>query len=106
MSDRRLNDLQAFFNAMRPVRVQHQGPYTPDDRFRDFQQVFFGSEQGRRVLAQIIDECEGLPPTMSEVSDHAFLAFKAGKREVGMRIVQWMQGVAPEVEIEEASEDE
>lgn len=100
-----MNDLQAFFDAMRPVRVSQQGPYTPEDRFRDFHNVFFGSEAGRRVLAQIIAECEGLPPNMNQVSDHAFLAFKAGKREVGHRIVQWMGGVPPEVAVEQ-QEDE
>lgn len=98
---KRLSDLQAFFDSMRPVRPSSDGDYTFEDRFRDFREVFFGSEAGRRVLAQIIAECEGLPPNMSQVSDHAFLAFKAGKREVGMRIVQWMQGVPADPVMEE-----
>lgn len=102
---KRLNDLQAFYDALTPIRVTSDGDYRPVDRLRDFREVFFSNEQGRRVLAQIMNECEGLPVTLNQISDHSFLAFRHGKREVGLRIVQWMNALPPNVTIEKEDDD-
>lgn len=94
---KKLNDLQAFYDALMPVKVTQDGNYTPVDRLRDFRTVFFGTDHGRRVLAQIINESEGLPVTINQIGEHPYLAFRAGKREVGLRIVQWMNALPPDV---------
>jgi hypothetical protein len=102
----KLNDLQEFFNSMIPTQVGANG-YTEEDRYRDFRSVFFDSPSGKRVLHQIIAECEGLPVTLRQIESHAHLAFRAGKREVGMHIVKWMQGVPAETPVDfENTEDE
>ena len=103
---RRLNDLQAFFDSMQPVRVTRDGEYTPEDRLRDFRAVFFGTDAGKRVLHQIIAEAEGLPVNMGQLDSHPYLAFRAGKREVGLRIVQWMQAqpADPVIEVQDGDE--
>ena len=104
--NKRLNDLQAFYESLRPVRATQSGSYTFDDRFRDFRAVFFGDDRGRRVLAQIIDLCEGLPITLKQMESHPYLASRAGQREIGMRIVQFMGAVPSEVEIQSEDQDD
>lgn len=83
-----LGNLQAFFDGMRPhfVKAKWNTSYTPLDRYREFNEVFQSTDAGRRVLAQIIDLCEGLPLSLNQISDHAYMAFRAGKREVGLDI--------------------
>ena len=103
--NKRLSDLQAFYEALRPIKVTQDGAYTPKDRFRDFRAVFFGSAQAQRVLAQILDECEGLPVTLNQLDSHSYLAHRHGKREVGLRIVQWMNAVPPDVTVMKEDDD-
>lgn len=85
------SDLQAFYEALTPVRVGRNN-YTKADRFRDFQTVF-ASEQGKRVLAQLIDVAEGRPIAESEVGDHALLAYRQGQRSIGQWLVRTLNGV-------------
>ena len=102
------SDLQAFYDALRPyyLNPQHGGDYSFEDRFRDFRKVFVESgEPGRRVLAQILDECEGKPTTLNQVRDHAYLAWRAGKREVGLWIVAAMSGVPPMPDMGEGEDE-
>lgn len=100
-------DLQAFFQDLQPycVSPRQDGPYTPEDRLRDFRKVFQGSPEGKRVLAQIVAECEGLPVTLNQIKDHSYLAFRAGKREVGLRIVKWMEGLPPDPVVENEDDE-
>lgn len=79
-------DLQKFFGSLTHVRAGRLG-YTKTDRYRDFRAVF-ATPEGRKVLAQIIDYCEGAPVIEADVSDTHGLAFKAGKRNVGLWMVQ------------------
>ena len=87
-------DLAAFFAALAPVRVGH-GSYSQLDRYRDFRAVFFGSDAGRRVLAQIVNLCEGLPVLEADAESHARMAYRAGMRRVGQEIVRWMNAEPP-----------
>lgn len=79
---------QAFFDTLAAVHIG-QG-YSSTDRYRDCRAVFFGSPQGKRVLAQIVALCEGRPIIESEVSNHALLAFRAGRRSIGAELSKWM----------------
>lgn len=82
----RKSDLQRFFQSLSFVKPG-RGGYKKMDRYRDFRQVF-NTDSGKRVLAQIIDECEGLPIIEKEVSDTHKMAFRAGKRNVALWITQ------------------
>lgn len=88
MSDDTAELLSALAEAMRPVKVG-RGNYTQIDRFRDFSRVFLGTDEGKRVLAQIIDLCEGRPVRDDELSNHALLAARAKARNVGQQIAAW-----------------
>lgn len=81
-------DIASLIEALRPVRVGRQN-YTRTDRFRDFNRVFFGTPEGRRVLSQIVDACEGPPLTEPELNNHALLAARAWTRRVGALISAW-----------------
>lgn len=81
-------DIHALIWAIRNVSGMGQG-YTPLDRHRDFRRVFLGSEEGRRVLGQIVDLCEGSPIGRPDLSDHSFLAARAWARKLGMQISAW-----------------
>lgn len=83
---RKERDLQRFFESLVPSKPGRQG-YTKKDRYRDFRQVF-STEQGKRVLSQIINEAEGVPIVESEASDTHKVAFRLGKRSLGLWIVR------------------
>lgn len=82
-------DIASFIEALRPVKVSRDGGYTDMDRHRDFKAVFHGSEEGKRVLSQIIDYAEGHSVGEHEVDSHAKLAYWAGRRKVGQIIAAW-----------------
>jgi hypothetical protein len=44
-------DIEAFFTDLAKAFT---GKYTEEDRYREFRQVFLDTEQGRRVLYQIL----------------------------------------------------
>lgn len=85
------SDLQLFFESLSQVKVNKDG-YRKADRFKEFREVFM-SDAGKRVLSQIITEAEGLPVIESDVSDHAKLAYRSGKRSLGLWIVQVLQAI-------------
>lgn len=78
-------DIRAFIEALKPIRCSREGPYTFTDRYRDFSRVF-GSDEGKRVLSQIIDLCEGGLMGDTEIQSHALLAKRAGMRFIGQKI--------------------
>ena len=72
------DDLQELLASLPRNRVGDN--YTERDRAADFLAVF-STEQGRRVLDQIVQICD--PPSLLEDADkHGTLAFKAGRRRV------------------------
>lgn len=96
---RRPKDKLQRFYASLPAIKAGRGTYTRGDRYRDFRAVFYGHsspEQGRRVLAQILDEANGLPDLESD-TDQA-LRFRAGKRSIGLKIVKWLNAEPPQEE--------
>lgn len=90
------NDIRALVEAIRFVKVGRE-QYTRLDRFRDFNRTFHGTEEGRRVLAQIMDLCEGPVTTESDLTNHALLAGRAMSRRVGLLINAWAS-VPPSVD--------
>lgn len=90
-------DIASLIEALRPVRVGRQN-YTRTDRFRDFNRVFFGTSEGRRVLSQIVDACEGPQLTESDLSNHALLAARASTRRIGALISAWASVPPPKEE--------
>src|SRR5712672_452266 len=72
-------DIASLIEALRPVRVGRSN-YTRTDRYRDFNRVFFGTSEGRRVLSQIVDACEGAQMQESDLNNHALLAARAWTR--------------------------
>lgn len=80
-----------FYGALPRVQPGHGG-YTHMARYADFRAVFYGNstrEQGQRVFQQIMDLCQGNPPSSREIDSHALLASRAGAQAVGMRIAEW-----------------
>lgn len=66
-------------------RVRLGRAYTEIDRSREFLEVF-GTEQGQRVLAQIMDFCN--PPVNPTLADSpGKLAFREGQRWAGAQIM-------------------
>lgn len=93
IGDQESSDIRALVAAIRFVKVGRNN-YTKLDRYRDFSRVFYGTPEGQRVLAQIMDLCEG-PVTMeTELPNHALLAGRAMSRRVGTLITAWAS-VAP-----------
>lgn len=87
-------DLQAFFDALAPVRVGKNG-YTAFDRYSDFRRTFFGSDSGKKVLSQIASLCEGRVTLISEVQDTHAMAYRAGMRYIIFEIAKWMNAEPP-----------
>jgi hypothetical protein len=89
------SEITALIEALRPVRVGRNG-YTRLDRYRDFKTAF-NSDAGKRVLAQIVDLCEGPITTETDLTNHALLAARAWTRRVGNLIVGYAS-VPPSIE--------
>ncbi len=72
-------------NSLEQVRLSN---YTHEDQVRDFKKVFFGSEEGKRVLSQIYGMCEG-PMIRPEKAESAqYLAFRHGMKWISNLITQ------------------
>jgi hypothetical protein len=91
-------DIASLIEALRPVRVG-RGNYTRVDRFRDFNRVFHGTPEGRRVISQIVDLCEGPQLTEPDLNNHALLAARAWTRRIGALISAWASVPPPKEEI-------
>lgn len=91
-------DIASLIEALRPVRVGRQN-YSRVDRYRDFNRVFFGTPEGRRVLSQIVDACEGAPMLEADLNNHALLAARAWARRIGALISAWASVPPPKDEI-------
>jgi hypothetical protein len=90
-------DIASLIEALRPIRVGRAN-YTRTDRYRDFNRVFFGTAEGRRVLSQIVDLCEGSQIQDSDLNNHALLAARAWTRRVGALISAWASVPPPKEE--------
>jgi hypothetical protein len=90
-------DIASLIEALRPVRVG-RGNYNRLDRFRDFSRVFLATEEGKRVLSQIIDLCEGPQLQESDLNNHALLAARAWTRRIGALISAWASVPPPKEE--------
>lgn len=90
-------DIASLIEALRPVRVG-RGNYTRTDRFRDFSRVFLSTPEGKRVLAQIIDACEGPQIQEIDLNNHALLAARAWTRRIGALISAWASVPPPKEE--------
>lgn len=86
--------IAALAEALRPVRVGRNN-YTRLDRYRDFNRVF-GTPEGKRVLAQIVDHCEGGAVSESDYGNHALLVGRVASRRVGQMILAWASVPPPE----------
>lgn len=95
-------DLQKFFEAL-PTAFVGRG-YSREDRYRDFRAVF-NTDAGRRVLAQIVREAEGLPVSRRDAADHAGLAYGAGKRWMGQWIVKAINELGSDIVIDRGDQD-
>jgi len=66
--------------------------YTNHDLYRDFRRVFFGSEEGKRVLRQILEIgyvfCE---PVIASPTDPYLLAQIRGRRWLALNILKLSQ---------------
>lgn len=61
--------------------------YDPLDRYRDFRNVFLGSEQGRRVLKQILSWAHFTKPTVVKIPiDPYKVIHSEGERNLALRI--------------------
>lgn len=91
------DDIASLIEALRPVRVGRQN-YSRTDRYRDFNRVFHGTPEGRRVLSQIVDACEGPQLSEQDLNNHALLAARAWTRRVGALISAWASVPPPKEE--------
>lgn len=87
--------IAAFIDALRPVKVGRNG-YSYLDRYRDFHRVLLGTPEGKRVLSQIVDLCEGPIVTESDLGNHALLSARAWARRLGTLISQYATVPPPE----------
>lgn len=97
VGDQDAADIRALISAIGFVKVNRAG-YTKLDRYRDFSRVFYGTDEGKRVLAQIMALCEGPVTLEEELPNHALLAGRAMSRRVGTLITAWASVAPPAVD--------
>lgn len=79
------------------VHATVDGPYSFNDRAKDFRDVFGGNstpEQGRRVLSQIHQMCDPMPDP-KHIDSHGRLAYDTGRRRVMAEIMLCMVAREP-----------
>lgn len=83
-------DIDAFFTELANSHPG-KGRYGKMDRYRDFRAVFQGSEQGRRVLHEILMWCHlgraSAPQARFETNETMFLD---GESNIGAKIIVTM----------------
>ena len=67
-------------------RARRGVAYAREDRRRDFQAVFFGSEAGKRVLYEILAWSHVFASTLVPGDSHA-THWREGGRDIGLRIL-------------------
>jgi len=77
--------VQRWLPQTLPPLKSYWGNYTTLDRYRDFRTVF-GTPEGRRVLKQLIDFCEGSDPRPDD-PPQKLAAYVAGKRIIDLVLV-------------------
>lgn len=84
------DDFDAFFTTVLEDQTGRE-QYPDGDRYRDFKQVF-GSEQGQRVLLEILSwgHVTRLPLPMAGPIDPIRFAINEGQRRVVLRILHTM----------------
>lgn len=85
------NDAESIF-AQLSAAHPGVGRYEPMDQYRDFRAVFLGSEQGRRVLHEIMQRGHyfgPLTPKTPEIDPYA-LAMGEGARRLVLGITETM----------------
>lgn len=62
--------------------------YTQQDRYRDFRKVFFGTEEGKRVLHELLSWGHMFKPSpsTSPVDPYA-MAIREGERNIALRLL-------------------
>ncbi|MCR4295389.1 MAG: hypothetical protein NUW21_07625, partial [Elusimicrobia bacterium] len=63
-----------------------RGKYLPLDRFRDFRDVFFGTDAGKRVLYEILSFTRMFQPVAVKGDPHETYR-RDGERNVGLKIL-------------------
>lgn len=67
-----------------------QASYSVRDRTRDFRALFSVTEQGRRVLAQVLSRCRLWDRTYAGDDTHE-TAFREGNRDIGLWLMDVME---------------
>lgn len=82
-----MSDADPLFDALSSLPAPPEG-YTPQDRYRDYRQLFMGSEQGQRVLRDILKQGHLLRPSLTgrPVDPYAVVALEA-ERNFALRIL-------------------
>jgi len=65
------------------------GRYTEWDRYRDYRRVLLGTQEGRRVLNDILEACGVYRPSHVRGETHE-TARREGRREIGLMILHRM----------------
>ena len=92
-NQQRDDELVALLESLPRTVVSHDGPYTYQDRARDFLAVF-GDDKGKRVMSQIAQFCDP-PPLLLDADKPGTLALKSGVRMVFAHIMSCMVAREP-----------
>lgn len=85
---RRVNPADGQEIVSRLERARAGKRYSPQDRYRDFRQVFLGSDQGMRVLYEIIGWGNQFQSSAEKGSHDPYkTAFHEGQRSLAIKII-------------------
>ena len=71
------------------AELPHSEGYTPQDRYRDFRAVFMSTEQGQRVLREILAWGHVFKPSVQAAGaiDPHRVTFAEGERNIALRLL-------------------
>ena len=86
-----MNSDEQALDCLMELIGEDSGSYTVMDRYRDYRAVFWGSDQGRRVLKDIIKFGHGIRTTAigpDPTIDPYRMAIHEGERNMALRILK------------------
>ena len=84
-----------ILNAVANLTSQKQ--YLPKDRYTDFRKTFMGSDEGKRVLREILSWGRMFSPAMnSKPIDPYAMAVREGERNMALRLLVTVYNEPPE----------
>jgi len=88
-----------FFDAL--ASLPNPTPYSPRDKYHDFRRLFTGTDEGKRVMREILSWGRMFKPSiLGSPIDPYLMAVREGERNMALRLLATVINEPPERPVE------